>query len=255
MADNKFLEYKGKPLVRKGNEIYYGDMTQPFVVRFEILLYTKEEDIEKASEYAGFASALLYEKSKALLPRLEDDLEFEEGIEDTYDWDEAEPIEEHKVKKYYVDDVEVEVVDVQPGGRRHGLLRPHEGLVRIIRRHGSIVAAVERLATHSLPSEYVIVSSTLVHDIPRIDATSIARAYFADAAFVDRLLRLQERRDEFRDLLVGKAHIHLLPRRLPRKGPFPVAGTDLVERIRAWNHHAAGLFERALLGRRAEAVP
>ena len=50
MADNKFLEYKGKPLVRKGNEIYYGDMTQPFVVRFEILSYTKEEDIEKASE-------------------------------------------------------------------------------------------------------------------------------------------------------------------------------------------------------------
>lgn len=41
-----------------------------------------------------------------------DDVEFEEGIEDTYDWDEAEPIEEHKVKKYYVDDVEVEVVDV-----------------------------------------------------------------------------------------------------------------------------------------------
>lgn len=41
-----------------------------------------------------------------------DDVEFEEGIEDTYDWDKAEPIEEHKVKKYYVDDVEVEVVDV-----------------------------------------------------------------------------------------------------------------------------------------------
>ena len=41
-----------------------------------------------------------------------DDVEFEEGIEDTYDWDDAEPIEEHQVKKYYVDDVEVEVVDV-----------------------------------------------------------------------------------------------------------------------------------------------
>ena len=41
-----------------------------------------------------------------------DDFEFEEGIVDIYDWDEAEPIEEHKIKKYYVDDVEVEVVDV-----------------------------------------------------------------------------------------------------------------------------------------------
>ena len=41
-----------------------------------------------------------------------DDVEFEEGIDDTYDWDNAEVIDEHKVKKYYVDDVEVEVVDV-----------------------------------------------------------------------------------------------------------------------------------------------
>lgn len=40
------------------------------------------------------------------------DIEFEEGIVDTYDWNEAETIEEQKVKKYYVDDVEVEVVDV-----------------------------------------------------------------------------------------------------------------------------------------------
>ena len=41
-----------------------------------------------------------------------DDVEFEEGIVDTYDWDAAALIEEQKVKKYYVDDVEVEVVDV-----------------------------------------------------------------------------------------------------------------------------------------------
>ena len=25
----KFLEYKGKPLVRQGNELYYGDMSEP----------------------------------------------------------------------------------------------------------------------------------------------------------------------------------------------------------------------------------
>ena len=37
MADNDFLSYKGKPLVRKGNEIYYGNMSEPFVVRFEML--------------------------------------------------------------------------------------------------------------------------------------------------------------------------------------------------------------------------
>lgn len=33
----KFLEYKGKPLVRCGNEIYYGDMSESHVVKFTIL--------------------------------------------------------------------------------------------------------------------------------------------------------------------------------------------------------------------------
>ena len=37
MAETKFLTYKGKPLVRKGKEIYYGDMSEKYVVRFEIL--------------------------------------------------------------------------------------------------------------------------------------------------------------------------------------------------------------------------
>ena len=37
MAEAKFLTYKGKPLVRKDNEIYYGDMAEKYVVRFEIL--------------------------------------------------------------------------------------------------------------------------------------------------------------------------------------------------------------------------
>lgn len=37
MADTNFLTYKDKPLVRSGNIIYYGDMADPFVVRFNIL--------------------------------------------------------------------------------------------------------------------------------------------------------------------------------------------------------------------------
>lgn len=36
----------------------------------------------------------------------------EEGIEDSYDWDSAELVDDNHIKKYYVDDVEVEVVDV-----------------------------------------------------------------------------------------------------------------------------------------------
>ena len=37
MAKKEYLMYQGKPLVRKGNEIFYGDMTEKFVVRFQIL--------------------------------------------------------------------------------------------------------------------------------------------------------------------------------------------------------------------------
>ena len=35
------LTYKGKPLVRKDNELYYGRMTDPYVLYLQIL-YTKQ---------------------------------------------------------------------------------------------------------------------------------------------------------------------------------------------------------------------
>lgn len=41
MAD--FLNYKNKPLVRKGKEIYYGDMSEAFVVKFEVLSTEKSD--------------------------------------------------------------------------------------------------------------------------------------------------------------------------------------------------------------------
>jgi hypothetical protein len=34
--DSKFLEYKGKPLVRSGNTVYYGNMSDPYVVCLNI---------------------------------------------------------------------------------------------------------------------------------------------------------------------------------------------------------------------------
>ncbi len=46
MSENTFLTYKEKPLVRSGNEIYYGDMTEPFVIRFEILSAEKKDGNE-----------------------------------------------------------------------------------------------------------------------------------------------------------------------------------------------------------------
>ncbi len=46
MADSKkedFLEYKGKPLVRCGKTIYYGNMTDPYVVCLNII---SDEDVK-----------------------------------------------------------------------------------------------------------------------------------------------------------------------------------------------------------------
>ncbi|MBE6787052.1 MAG: hypothetical protein E7537_01750 [Ruminococcaceae bacterium] len=43
MAD-KFLEYKGKPLVRSKDEIYYGDMSESHIIKFTIL--SKDENGE-----------------------------------------------------------------------------------------------------------------------------------------------------------------------------------------------------------------
>ena len=48
MAD--FLTYKGKPLVRKGNEIYYGDMSEKYVVKLEILSTKKEGELGLADK-------------------------------------------------------------------------------------------------------------------------------------------------------------------------------------------------------------
>ena len=46
MADNNFLTYKEKPLVKCENEIYYGDMAEPYVIRFTVLSTVKAGDNE-----------------------------------------------------------------------------------------------------------------------------------------------------------------------------------------------------------------
>ena len=44
MAENRFVTYKDKPIVKCGKEIYYGDMSEPYVVRFNVLSTKKEGD-------------------------------------------------------------------------------------------------------------------------------------------------------------------------------------------------------------------
>ena len=41
----KFLEYKGKPLVRQGNELYYGDMSEPCYLFLMIMNEVEEPSL------------------------------------------------------------------------------------------------------------------------------------------------------------------------------------------------------------------
>ena len=53
-------------------DIFVSEVTDQFLSYLDTMEFF---DIEKASEYAGFATALVYEKSKALLPKLDEDME------------------------------------------------------------------------------------------------------------------------------------------------------------------------------------
>ena len=53
-------------------DIFVSEVTDQFLSYLDTMEFF---DIEKASEYAGFATALVYEKSKALLPKIEEEIE------------------------------------------------------------------------------------------------------------------------------------------------------------------------------------
>lgn len=43
--EGKYLEYKGKPLVRQGNEIYYGDMSEKYYLFLMIMSQKKDQKL------------------------------------------------------------------------------------------------------------------------------------------------------------------------------------------------------------------
>ncbi|MEG1779113.1 MAG: hypothetical protein RR263_03345 [Oscillospiraceae bacterium] len=43
------MNYKGKPLVRNGNTVYYGDMKDPFVAMLQIKNTVKTDDLDIAN--------------------------------------------------------------------------------------------------------------------------------------------------------------------------------------------------------------
>lgn len=50
MAKNEFFTYKNKPLVRSGDVLYYGSMSDPFVVRLKIKSKKTVGDLEVADK-------------------------------------------------------------------------------------------------------------------------------------------------------------------------------------------------------------
>ncbi|MBQ0135374.1 MAG: hypothetical protein KBS43_01380 [Oscillospiraceae bacterium] len=46
----EFLTYKGRPLVRQGNTLYYGNMYDPYVIMLTIKSTTKDGDMEMADK-------------------------------------------------------------------------------------------------------------------------------------------------------------------------------------------------------------
>lgn len=48
--DNNFLSYKGHPLVRSGDTLYYGSMADKYVVMLKILSKKKVGDLEMADK-------------------------------------------------------------------------------------------------------------------------------------------------------------------------------------------------------------
>lgn len=53
----EFFNYKGLPLVRKGKEIYYGNMSDEYVVMMQILSTEKQGDLDVANKIRLFRMA------------------------------------------------------------------------------------------------------------------------------------------------------------------------------------------------------
>ncbi|MDD4700439.1 MAG: hypothetical protein PHV07_09360 [Oscillospiraceae bacterium] len=50
MAEQAFLTYRGKPLVRKDNVIYYGNMSDKYVIMLQIVSTQKVNDLDVAEK-------------------------------------------------------------------------------------------------------------------------------------------------------------------------------------------------------------
>jgi len=52
LANKEFFSYKGRPLVRCGDELYYGSMNERFVIRMQVKSKKSVGDLEIADKVA-----------------------------------------------------------------------------------------------------------------------------------------------------------------------------------------------------------
>lgn len=64
-ANGDFLTYKGRPLVRCGDEIYYGNMEEPYVIRMQV----KSKKEVNGNEVADKVTVQLMATDPYLSPR------------------------------------------------------------------------------------------------------------------------------------------------------------------------------------------
>lgn len=55
--EQEFLTYKGRPLVRCGDELYYGKMEEPYVIRLQIKTKKEVNGVEMADKIAIYLMA------------------------------------------------------------------------------------------------------------------------------------------------------------------------------------------------------
>ena len=83
----KYFEYKGLPLVRKGNEIYYGSMGDPEVVMMQLVGKREVGGTEVASKVRLYR--MLTDESVPVMERIKKTAEkpsLFEALDLAYDW-------------------------------------------------------------------------------------------------------------------------------------------------------------------------
>ena len=86
VGNNEFLEYKGRPLVRQGDDIYYGDMSDKFYIYMMIM---NEDETENGTIPTQIMVQLLDSNTKSpkeqkILMSLKDAFDFADAWLERY---------------------------------------------------------------------------------------------------------------------------------------------------------------------------